>query len=251
MLFNPPLLLVTDRTQAVRPLPDIIADYWQAGGRWVWLREKDLPKDELIKLLKIILDLPHPEERCKRVSKDAKPGYLAGASFETNAAQSAAHSLQDEVIFKPPIILSGHADLVAEYNLAGVHLPQYKDILKEAQAARAQLKSGQLLGISIHSATELKTAEAAEADYVIAAPIFPTASKPGYGPTLSIAGLQQLVNSTTIPVIALGGISPETAPQCLTAGAQAVAVMGEFMRQADNKALVGTYLNPSPEGRGV
>ena len=49
-LPDPPLLLVTDRRQARRPLPEIVRAALEAGCRWVSLREKDLPWDEQILL---------------------------------------------------------------------------------------------------------------------------------------------------------------------------------------------------------
>jgi thiamine-phosphate pyrophosphorylase len=47
-LPDPPLLLVTDRLQARRPLADIVAAALDAGCRWVSLREKDWPEDEQV-----------------------------------------------------------------------------------------------------------------------------------------------------------------------------------------------------------
>ena len=47
-LPDPPLLLVTDRTQARRPLAEIVAAALASGCRWVSLREKDLPEDEQV-----------------------------------------------------------------------------------------------------------------------------------------------------------------------------------------------------------
>jgi thiamine-phosphate pyrophosphorylase len=66
-------------------------------------------------------------------------------------------------------------------------------------------------------------------DYVTVSPVFPTPSKPGYGPPLGLAGLARLTGSAP-PVYALGGIRPGDAPGCLAAGAHGVAVMGPAMR---------------------
>ena len=56
---RPPLLLVTDRRQARRPLTAIVAAALDAGCRWVSLREKDLPADEQILLARSLLALVH------------------------------------------------------------------------------------------------------------------------------------------------------------------------------------------------
>lgn len=55
----PPLLLVTDRRQAGRPLNDVVAAALHAGCRWISVREKDLPPDEQILLTRSLLPLAH------------------------------------------------------------------------------------------------------------------------------------------------------------------------------------------------
>ena len=53
----PPLLLITDRKQACRPLPEVIEAAFGGGCRFLSLREKDLPADERVALLEAILPL--------------------------------------------------------------------------------------------------------------------------------------------------------------------------------------------------
>jgi thiamine-phosphate pyrophosphorylase len=53
-LPDPPLLLVTDRHQACRPLVEVMAAAITAGCRWISLREKDLPEDEQITLARML-----------------------------------------------------------------------------------------------------------------------------------------------------------------------------------------------------
>jgi len=56
-LPDPPLLLVTDRRQAGRPLGEVIAPACSAGCRWISLREKDLPAAEQIALARTLLPI--------------------------------------------------------------------------------------------------------------------------------------------------------------------------------------------------
>jgi len=56
-LPNPPLLLVTDRRQARRPLLEIVGAALGAGCRWISLREKDLPADEQVPLARLLLPM--------------------------------------------------------------------------------------------------------------------------------------------------------------------------------------------------
>ncbi len=54
-LPDPPLLLVTDRAQARRPLQELVAAALTGGCRWVSLREKDLPDDEQVVLARSLM----------------------------------------------------------------------------------------------------------------------------------------------------------------------------------------------------
>ncbi|MEN3304226.1 MAG: thiamine-phosphate pyrophosphorylase [Micromonosporaceae bacterium] len=93
------------------------------------------------------------------------------------------------------------------------------------------------VGRSCHGAAEL--AQASTVDYVTLSPVFPTASKPGYGPALGTGQLGRLVAGTPVKVFALGGIeSAADAAACRAAGAAGVAVMGAVMRAADPAAAV-------------
>ena len=95
-----------------------------------------------------------------------------------------------------------------------------------------------LVGRSCHSRAEVDWAVAERCDYVLVSPIYPTASKPGYGPALGPSGLTALVRAGQ-PAYALGGVSPETVADCRAAGAYGVAVMGPIMR---DPSLIAAYL---------
>jgi thiamine-phosphate pyrophosphorylase len=86
-----------------------------------------------------------------------------------------------------------------------------------------------LVGRSCHSAAELAQARAEGCDWAFLSPVFPTASKPGYGPALGVEGLARL-GPLGPPVYALGGVGPADVPALLAAGAAGVAVMGPVMR---------------------
>ncbi|WP_323373768.1 thiamine phosphate synthase [Plantactinospora alkalitolerans] len=94
-----------------------------------------------------------------------------------------------------------------------------------------------LVGRSCHDRAELTRLRTE--DYVTISPVFPTPSKPGYGPPLRAAGLARLVARTRVPVLALGGVSTvRHVEACVAAGAAGVAVMGAVMRAEDPGRLV-------------
>jgi len=75
----PPLLLVTDRAQARRPLPEIVGSAFNAGCRWVSLREKDLSDDEQVPLFRALLPVAHRHGGRLVLHGQAALAKLAGA----------------------------------------------------------------------------------------------------------------------------------------------------------------------------
>jgi len=95
-----------------------------------------------------------------------------------------------------------------------------------------------LVGRSCHSAAELVQARTEGCDWAFLSPVFPTASKPGYGPALGVEGFARL-RPLGPPTYALGGVGPDHVTALLAAGAHGVAVMGPVMR---DPAVVRDYL---------
>jgi thiamine-phosphate pyrophosphorylase len=77
-LPNPPLLLVTDRRQARRPLPEIVGAALGAGCRWISLREKDLPEDEQVPLARMLLPMIRRHNARLSIHGGAALAKLAG-----------------------------------------------------------------------------------------------------------------------------------------------------------------------------
>ncbi|MFC7544972.1 thiamine phosphate synthase [Plantactinospora sp. GCM10030261] len=99
-----------------------------------------------------------------------------------------------------------------------------------------------LVGRSCHDATELT--RLSTEDYVTLSPVFPTRTKPGYGPPLRPGGLSRLIARSPVPAVALGGVeTPEQVSACRAAGAVGVAVLGAVMRADEPTATVATLLS--------
>jgi len=125
-------------------------------------------------------------------------------------------------------VMMVHGALDLARQCRGLHLPAGGDVV----AARAAVGPQALIGISCHHPGELKAAAAAGADYATLSPIFPSASKPGYGPALGPAALAD----APLPVLALGGVGPDNLAACRKAGAAGAALMGGPMRQPTQMA---------------
>jgi thiamine-phosphate pyrophosphorylase len=75
----PPLLLVTDRRQARRPLVEVVGAALVAGCRWVSVREKDLPEEEQIALARMLLPMARRHGARLMVHGDAALAKACGA----------------------------------------------------------------------------------------------------------------------------------------------------------------------------
>jgi thiamine-phosphate pyrophosphorylase len=136
-------------------------------------------------------------------------------------------------------IVNDRADVARACGADGVHLGQ--DDLPVA-AARAVLGPGPLIGLSTHSETQLAEARSAGADYLAFGPIFATTSKSTADPVLGYERLRAARTLSTLPLIAIGGITAATAPAVLAAGADAVAIIGAIMRAPDVERATAEFL---------
>jgi thiamine-phosphate diphosphorylase len=107
--------------------------------------------------------------------------------------------------------------------------------------ARALLGHGARIGYSAHAALEAGRAAAEGADFIVAGTIYATPSHP----EAAGAGLQRIrdcASASGLPVLAIGGVSPERVPAVAAAGAWGVAVLGGVWRASDPAAAAGAYL---------
>jgi thiamine-phosphate diphosphorylase len=107
---------------------------------------------------------------------------------------------------------------------------------------------GLLRGASVHSPEAAHRAEAAGAAFVVAGTIFDAGSKPAPGEGLD--KLQQIAAATSLPVLAIGGITPERLQQCIDAGASGVAVVSYVLMAPDMAAAVRDLREALDEARG-
>jgi thiamine-phosphate pyrophosphorylase len=137
-----------------------------------------------------------------------------------------------------PFIVNDRVDLAVAVEADGVHLGQ-EDL--PPAAARALLKPGMILGLSTHSVAQARAAQAAGADYVAVGSMFPTASKPEFqlvGPALA----REVRPHVKVPLVAIGGITPENVADVIAAGADGVAVISAVCAAPDPAAAARRFI---------
>ena len=125
---------------------------------------------------------------------------------------------------KAKFIINGRCDIALAVNASGVHLSSTSI---SVQQARKILGKTKLIGRSCHSIKDAFIAQKEGADYVILGPLFYTESKARYGKPLGSDIIKKLLKTgkLRIPVIGIGGVTPENTPEVLKAGAFGVAVI--------------------------
>lgn len=132
------------------------------------------------------------------------------------------------------VIVNDRLDVALAAGAHGVHLRARS---MPAHRIRGIVPPGFLIGRSVHGADEARAVTAAGGlDYLIAGTILPTPAKPGAA-TLGLDGLRAVVQATTLPVLAIGGMTEETAARAIEAGAAGIAAIRLFAEPAPVRLL--------------
>ena len=123
------------------------------------------------------------------------------------------------------ILVNDRLDVALTTGAHGVHL---RSDSMPASRARSLAPIGFLIGRSVHSLAEAVTAcEGGGLDYLLFGTVFATASKPGQAPA-GVHALAEISASVRLPVLGVGGITPQTAAQLEGTGCAGFAAIGWF-----------------------
>jgi len=125
----------------------------------------------------------------------------------------------------------------------GVHVGQ-EDV--DVSAARAVVGPEALVGVSTHNLQQFRAAARTDADYIAVGPVFETRTKAQADPVVGLELVREARNLTTKPIVAIGGITLESAPKVLQAGADSVAVISDIWTARNPVARVKQYLEILP-----
>ena len=123
------------------------------------------------------------------------------------------------------LIINDNVELAQQINAAGVHLG--RDDMSVAEA-RLKLGTHKIIGVSCYNQMALaESAIASGADYIAFGAFFPSQTKPS-AVRAELALIAEAKQKFNIPVVAIGGISLQNAPQLIAAGADALAVISDL-----------------------
>ena len=157
------------------------------------LREKDLDKNEYLKLI----------EKIYPICQKYKINLILHQNYDLN--------LDDK------------------YNIEGIHL-SYSIFKSLNQNIKAELiKKYKRIGVSIHSLDEAKEVESLGASYVVAGHIFETDCKKGLEPR-GLKFIKDLSSALSIPIFAIGGIDEKNSLSVINNGAFSICIMSTLMK---------------------
>lgn len=122
------------------------------------------------------------------------------------------------------VLINSRLDVALASGAQGIHLPSNSPPPSQFKRLRPSLS----VGVSCHNRAELIRAQEEGADYALLGPVFPPLSKKTGSNGIGLKQFAELAAEVRIPVIALGGITTESIPDCQRAGAAGVAGISLF-----------------------
>jgi len=139
-------------------------------------------------------------------------------------------------------IVNDRADIARLAGADGIHLGQ--DDLAPA-AVRRIVGDRAIVGLSTHTLEQLDLALREPIDYVAAGPVFGTSTKDTGYAAIGVSRVRDAAaraKAAGLPLVAIGGITLDTAPAVIEAGAASVAVIGDLLAAGDPEARTRAYL---------
>jgi thiamine-phosphate pyrophosphorylase len=139
------------------------------------------------------------------------------------------------------LIVNGPLEIALAADAEGVHLP-------EAAPAIERPARPFLLGRSVHSREAAERSWAECSDYLIAGPVFESASHPSAAPG-GTRLIEDIAGAVAVPVLAIGGITPDRVSKVMHAGASGVAVISAILGAGSPAAAAREFREALEEAR--
>lgn len=148
---------------------------------------------------------------------------------------------------KIPVIINDNVDLAKEVDADGVHLGQSDQNPFEA---RQILGPDKIIGLSIETYEQLNQANQLQCiDYIAASAIFPSKTKPDCNTIWGLEGLRKITQSSTHPVVAIGGVNINNIRELMDAGACGAAVISAIYDHPQPQQAADALIKEINQGR--
>jgi thiamine-phosphate pyrophosphorylase len=137
------------------------------------------------------------------------------------------------------LFINDNIDIALAVQADGVHLGGHS---RPTDVIRERVGQKLLIGISTHSKAEIKLAAEQGADFVTFGPVYATPSKAEYGAPQGLDKLVDACRNSSIPLFALGGITPARAIEVQHAGASGVALISAIIASPDPRAAAEAFV---------
>jgi thiamine-phosphate pyrophosphorylase len=185
-------------------MTDLAAAYLRGGATLLQLRAKNAPGGRLLEIASPIVALAH----------------------QANAR----------------VIINDRADIARMSGADGVHVGQ-EDL--PPVSVRRVLGAEAIVGLSTHTPEQVDLAVREPVTYIAIGPVFGTDTKATGYHTLGLEPVRRAAGRARereLPLVAIGGVTLETAPDLIRAGATTVAVISDLLAGGDPAARVRAYL---------
>jgi thiamine-phosphate pyrophosphorylase len=136
-------------------------------------------------------------------------------------------------------LINDRCDLALAIDADGVHLGQ-ADLPYDH--ARRLLGPEKCIGLSTHTAVQVKEADRLGPDYIGFGPIYTPAAKPDHEPVVGLQGLLAIRPLTSLPVFAIGGLQADHVRPVMDAGANGIAVISAVVGAPDVRAAAAQFI---------
>lgn len=158
---------------------------------------------------------------------------LRGKALPADRLGGLARAVRERAPEGVSLVLNGDAGLAARLGYGGVHWPEH-----DMPARRPPEPGWQ--SAAVHSLEALRRAEGAGMDAVVFGSVFVPGSKPGEAAGLE--ALREVATASRIPVLAIGGITPDCVAPCIELGAHGVGVVSGILGAPHQGQAAADYL---------
>lgn len=147
-----------------------------------------------------------------------------------------------------PFIVNDRVDVALAAEADGAHVGHIGEEDLSPHDARRLLGPEAIVGVSVGTAQEAHMATGQGASYVSAGPMFATSTKSNAGPAAGETLLRSVRAATRLPLVVIGGITPQRSAALFAAGADGVCVGAAIVRAPDPEAAARAFYESGGAG---